>query len=126
MIGLLAVSLGLLVYTFVGYPGIAALLARVRPRPVRTRAWFAPTLSVIVLAYNEESDIAARVDNLRALEYPEANLELLVVTDGSTDATPERARGAGATVLHEPERRGKMAAMNRGADVASGEILLFL
>jgi len=125
MIALLAVSLGLLAYTFVGYPALVALLARVRPQPIRTEAGFNPTLSVIVLAFNEESDIAARVENLHALDYPSTSLETLVVTDGSTDATPERARAAGATVLHEPERRGKMAAMNRGADAASGEVLLF-
>lgn len=125
MIALLAVSLAALTYTFVGYPALAALLARARPRPVRTRADFAPSLSVIVLAYNEEAEIEARVDNLRELDYPVERLELLVVTDGSTDATPERARASGALVLHEGGRGGKMAAMNRGAQAASGEILLF-
>ena len=125
MTALLAVSLAALAYTFVGYPAAAALLARMRPRPVRTRAGFTPLLSVIVLAYDEEAEIKARVDNLRELDYPEASLELLIVTDGSSDATPEHARATGAIVLHESARRGKMAAMNRGAAAASGDVLLF-
>ncbi len=125
MTALLAISLAALAYTFVGYPAVAALLAHARPRPLRTEPGFAPALSVIVLAFNEESEIEARVENLRALDYPAERLELLVVTDGSDDATPERARATGATVIHESERRGKMAAMNRGADAARGEVLLF-
>lgn len=125
MTALLVISLGAILYTFVGYPAIVAAMATVRPRALRTQDGFAPQLSVIVLAYNEETEIEARVDNLRALDYPEANLELIVVADGSDDATAERAREAGATVLHQPERRGKMAAMNRAAEMARGEILLF-
>ena len=125
MIGLLAVSLGALAYTFVGYPALVALLARARPRPIRTRPGFTPLLSVIVLAYNEAAEIVARVENLRELDYPQGSLELIVVTDGSRDATPELARATGATVLHQPDRRGKMAAMNRGARAASGDVLLF-
>lgn len=125
MIALLAISFAALAYTFVGYPALAALLARVRPRPVRSRADFTPELSAIVLAFNEEAEIGARVANLRELEYPQDRLELIVVTDGSTDETPERAGATGARVLHEAARRGKMAAMNRGAEAARGDVLLF-
>ncbi len=125
MTALLAISLGVLVYTFVGYPALAALLARVRPRKLQLRADFSPQLSVIVLAYNEEAEIRDRVANLRDLDYPAAKLELVVVADGSEDATAENARAAGVTVLHQRERRGKMVAMNRGATAAGGEILLF-
>ncbi len=125
MIALLAVSLGVLIYTFVGYPLAAATLARVRPLKLRSVPGFTPELSIVVVAYNEEAEIAARVANLRELDYPTEKLEILVVTDGSDDSTPDRARASGANVLHQPERAGKMAAMNRGAHVAEGEILLF-
>jgi biofilm PGA synthesis N-glycosyltransferase PgaC len=83
-------------------------------------------VSFIVLAYNEADVIEEKLRNSQALEYPRDKLELMVVADGSDDGTPELARRFGGVhVLHEPERRGKLAAMNRGAGAARGEILVF-
>ncbi len=113
-------------YTFVGYPAIVALLARVRPRPVRADPSFRPPLSLIILAHNEEDVIDAKLENSLQLEYPRERLEVLVVTDGSGDGTPERAaRFEHVKVLHRPERRGKLAAMTRGAHASTGEVLVF-
>jgi biofilm PGA synthesis N-glycosyltransferase PgaC len=123
---LLLGSLGLVVYVFVGYPAIAALLARFRPRPVRGDATFTPLVSLVILAHNEEDVIDERLRNVGELEYPRDRLEVIVVTDGSDDATPQRAaQFDGVRVLHESERRGKLAAMNRGVAVATGEVLVF-
>jgi poly-beta-1,6-N-acetyl-D-glucosamine synthase len=119
-------SIALVAYTFVGYPAIMALLARVRPRPVRHKPGFTPAVSLVVVAYNEQDVIDEKLRNAQALDYPPELLELIVVADGSDDETAERARRFPAVrVLHRPERMGKLAAMNRAAEVATGEILVF-
>jgi poly-beta-1,6-N-acetyl-D-glucosamine synthase len=119
-------SLGLVAYTFLGYPAIVALLSRLRPKPLRTAAEFEPSVSFIVLAYNEETVIREKLSNTAELDYPEDKLEVIVVADGSDDATADVARQVpGTRVLYEPERRGKLAAMQRGARAANGELLVF-
>jgi poly-beta-1,6-N-acetyl-D-glucosamine synthase len=121
-----ATAVGLIAYTFVGYPAIVAALARMRPRPVRADAAHEPTVSIVIAAFNEADVIAARLQNCFALDYPRDRLEVLVVADGSDDATVEVARSFdGVRVLHRAERRGKLAAMNRAAAVARGDVLVF-
>jgi poly-beta-1,6-N-acetyl-D-glucosamine synthase len=121
-----AAAVGVIVYTFVGYPGIVAALARLRPRPVRADDSFEPSVSLIVVAHNEADVIAARLENCFELDYPRDRLEVIVAADGSDDATAEIAgRFAGVQVLHRPERLGKLAAMNRAATAAGGDILVF-
>src|SRR5215210_5568261 len=111
MMRLLSGSLGLVAYTFAGYPAIVAALARLRPRPVRSDPGHLPKVTLAILAYNEADIIAAKLENVRALDYPADALEVIVVTDGSDDDTPERARELGGVrVLHRPERAGKLAA----------------
>jgi hypothetical protein len=123
---LLAGSLTLVAYVFAGYPAVAALLARLCPRPVHAHAGFTPKISLIILAYNEQDVIEAKLRNVAELDYPPERLEVLVVTDGSDDGTAERAgRTPGVSVLHRPERRGKLAAINRGVEASTGEVLVF-
>ena len=69
--------------------------------------------------------IAAKVANALALDYPRERLELIVASDGSADATVERARAAGADLVLDLPRGGKVAAQNAAAERASGEILAF-
>ena len=69
--------------------------------------------------------IAAKVANALALDYPRERLELIVASDGSADATVERARAAGADLVLDLPRGGKIAAQNAAAERASGEILAF-
>jgi len=121
-----AAAVGLIVYTLVGYPAIMAALARVRPRPVRADPGFEPSVSLIVVAYNEADVIAGRLENCFALDYPRDRLEILVAADGSDDDTAAIAgRFPDVHVLHRPERDGKLAAMNRAAAAAHGEVLVF-
>ena len=82
-----------------------------------------PTVSVIIPAFNEAERIAATI---RAAQRLPAVCEVIVVSDGSTDDTPDRARLAGATVLNHPANRGKAQAMQTGAAYATGDLLLFL
>jgi cellulose synthase/poly-beta-1,6-N-acetylglucosamine synthase-like glycosyltransferase len=126
MLFVFAGGVGLIAYVFAGYPALAAALARVRPRPVRADRDFRPDVSLVVVAYNERDVIAGKLANCAALDYPPDRLELIVVTDGSDDGTDEVARSfPGVRVLHQPERAGKLAAMNRAAGLARGGFLVF-
>jgi cellulose synthase/poly-beta-1,6-N-acetylglucosamine synthase-like glycosyltransferase len=138
-------SSGLIVYTHLGYPAVLRVLTLGKddPRPRRTRKRESMTpggvianereqstraefdVSLIVAAYDEEQVIEAKVANALALEYPRDRLELIVASDGSGDDTVERARAAGADLVLELPRGGKIAAQNAAAERASGEILAF-
>jgi cellulose synthase/poly-beta-1,6-N-acetylglucosamine synthase-like glycosyltransferase len=110
-------------WTHVGYPLAAAFLARLRERPVRGDD-VEPTVAVIVAAHDEETVIARRLENLRALDYPADRLEVVVASDGSTDRTEELAESAGARVVRS-ERGGKVQAQNRAVRETTGEVLAF-
>jgi len=123
---LLAGSLGLVAYVFAGYPALMALLARIRPRPVQHDPRHRPTVSLMVVAYNEAPVIEQKLLNCAQLDYPAERLEVIVIADGSDDGSPDRLRDrAGVRLLFEPERRGKLMAMDRGARHAKHEILVF-
>jgi cellulose synthase/poly-beta-1,6-N-acetylglucosamine synthase-like glycosyltransferase len=121
------VPAGLLLYSHLGYPALLAMFARgkrtVQPSPPPRHEL--PTVSVIVPAYAEEAVIAERVHNLKALAYPRDKLEIIVACDGSPDATAERARAAGADVVLELPRGGKIRAQDRAVARAGGEIVAF-
>jgi cellulose synthase/poly-beta-1,6-N-acetylglucosamine synthase-like glycosyltransferase len=118
---------GLIVYTHAGYPLVLRALVALRRRPTLSPGtWDAPPrVSLIVAAFDEEEVIAAKLINALALDYPRERLELIVASDGSTDATAERARAAGADLVLDLPRRGKVAAQNAAAERASGEVLAF-
>jgi len=87
-----------------------------------------PHLDVLIAAYNEEASIEAKLINTRALAYPSDRLTITVITDGSTDRTPDLVRehaGASVRLLHRPERQGKAAALARALPYLHGEALLF-
>jgi cellulose synthase/poly-beta-1,6-N-acetylglucosamine synthase-like glycosyltransferase len=120
-------SVALLVYTHIGYPLLLALLARLSPG--RSAGGVAgaelPSVSVIVAAYAEEDVIEDRVANIRALDYPRQKLELIVACDGSPDATADRARAAGADLVLELARGGKIRAQDSAVEHAGGDIVAF-
>ncbi len=124
---LLLACLLLLVYTHVGYAAVIGFWAALRSRPPRLRDG-EPTVTVIIAAHNEAPRIAARLENLLALDYPHDHLEILLGSDGSTDGTQERARAyetRGVTVVAFEIRRGKAAVLNDLVPKAHGEILVF-
>ncbi len=128
-------SAGLLVYTHLGYPLALTALSHLGRfhvwGPYRDQkggndaAKQLPTVSLIVPAYDEEEVIAAKVADALALDYPRERLQIVVASDGSTDATVERARAAGADLVLDLPAGGKVAALNAGAEQATGEILAF-
>ncbi len=120
------ISLFLLAYVYVGYPLVAWLRATLRPKSHDTAAW-EPAVTVVVVAYNEQDRIAARLENLLALDYPREKLDICVASDGSTDATVARARAyesAGVVVQAFRNRRGKSAVLNDVVPAAPGEIVV--
>lgn len=115
----------LILYTHLGYPLVLRALIASRHRPsLNPGTWEElPRVSLIVPAYDEEEVIAAKVANALALDYPRERLQLIVASDGSTDATVERARAAGADLVLELPPGGKVAALNAAAERAEGELL---
>ena len=135
-------STGLLVYTHLGYPATLWVLIKLKrptaggddredspgresPRSETGPAARAPSVSLIIPAYDEQEVIAAKVANALALDYPREQLQVIVASDGSTDATAERARAAGADLVLELPPGGKVAALNAAAEQAGGEVLAF-
>ncbi|MEP7155931.1 MAG: glycosyltransferase family 2 protein [Betaproteobacteria bacterium] len=122
-------SLGFLAYHYLVYPLAVILLARnagKSPAAMDEAHW--PRVSLIVAAYNEEKVIGRKVANSLELNYPRDRLEIIVVSDGSNDNTMSIVAGyadRGVISMHEPARRGKTAALNRGVAAANGEIVLF-
>jgi cellulose synthase/poly-beta-1,6-N-acetylglucosamine synthase-like glycosyltransferase len=121
---LFALSAALIAWAQAGYPLMLALLRRSRaawpPAPPAP-----PFVSLIIPAHAEEGVIAAKVANALALDYPRDRLEVVVACDGSPDATPERARAAGADVVLELARGGKIRAQDAAVARASAEIVAF-
>jgi cellulose synthase/poly-beta-1,6-N-acetylglucosamine synthase-like glycosyltransferase len=121
-------SVGLVLYVYAGYPLLLAVWSRAAERPVRRRTggdrrW--PTVSVVVAARNEAARLPRRVDNLLGLTYP-ARLDIIIVSDGSTDATAEALAPFGDRVrLIACPPGGKPLALNAGVAAATGEVLVF-
>jgi cellulose synthase/poly-beta-1,6-N-acetylglucosamine synthase-like glycosyltransferase len=117
----------LIAYTYVGYPALVYLLSRLFEKPVR-RADITPTVSVIIAAYNEERDIAQKIENTLALDYPKAKLEIIVASDCSSDRTDEIISSyaqAGVILHRRPERLGKSVVQNAAMKISTGEIIVF-
>jgi cellulose synthase/poly-beta-1,6-N-acetylglucosamine synthase-like glycosyltransferase len=121
------ISAAAIVYTHAGYPLLLRALVALRRRPtLRPGTWEElPRVSLIVAAYDEGGSIAAKVANALALDYPRERLEIVVASDGSVDGTAERARTAGADLVLDLPRGGKVAAQNAAVERAGGEVLAF-
>lgn len=118
-------AVGLVGFTYVGFPALVLARARLRPRPHRT-ADIEPRVSVVIAAHNEAGAIGARVDNLLALDYPPDRLEIVIASDGSTDGTVEEAERTDPRVrILDLPRTGKASALNAAVAASSGEILVF-
>lgn len=121
-------SLGFIAYTYVGYAGLLAVWrgGRRRATPSIPPDAF-PSVSILLAACNEEAHIGAKLDNLAALDYPAARVEILVGSDGSTDATDAIVRAHPSDArLFRYERLGKTGVLNRLAKEATNDILVFV
>jgi cellulose synthase/poly-beta-1,6-N-acetylglucosamine synthase-like glycosyltransferase len=117
-------AFGALAWTHVLYPVLALVAARVRPRRVRT-AEAMPSVTLVVAAHNEEAVIERRIRNLLELDYPRDKLEVVLVSDASTDRTEEIARRFEGVRVIRNDRGGKVAAQDRAVRETHGEIVAF-
>jgi cellulose synthase/poly-beta-1,6-N-acetylglucosamine synthase-like glycosyltransferase len=119
-------SVGLLLYTHLGYPALLWLLSRRRePHRVPSLGDPPPTVSLIVAAHDEEASIVRWVRSTLDFDYPRERLEVVVVSDGSTDRTLELAAKAGADLVLDVPRGGKVAALNTAVERTPSEVLAF-
>ena len=120
-------SSAIVFYIIIGYPILLAFLSKRPAKPVAKSLDYQPAVSVLLAVYNGERFIQAKLESLLASRYPLGRVEILVVSDGSTDATDSIVRsfaGRGVRLLRVP-RGGKAAALNAALQYASGEILFF-
>ncbi|HXB14283.1 MAG TPA: glycosyltransferase [Solirubrobacteraceae bacterium] len=119
---------GLILWTQLAYGLALAVLALLARRPSCQSSVAPdqlPSLSLIVAAHDEQEVIAEKVANALALDYPRARLEVIVACDGCGDATAERARAAGADLVLELPRGGKIRAQDAAVERARGELVAF-
>jgi len=134
------IAASLVGYSYLGYPAWLWLRSRWSPRPVRRssggtfdettdRHSAAPAVSAVMVVRNEEAVLARKLENLLTLDYPQAQLEVVVISDGSTDRTPNilssYASDARVRPLIKPSSQGKAAGLNDAIQLATGEVLLF-
>jgi poly-beta-1,6-N-acetyl-D-glucosamine synthase len=132
------IALGFVLYVYAGYPLVLAIWARLRPRHWRRAVGLTPPVTIVIAARDEAARLPGRIENLLALDYPADRLEIIVVSDGSTDRTREALRPYVYTrrpsrgtrrlpVVRFIERaaEGKAAALNAGVTAAAHDILVF-
>jgi cellulose synthase/poly-beta-1,6-N-acetylglucosamine synthase-like glycosyltransferase len=117
----------LISYPYLLYPGLLFVCSCVINRRVEAGAGF-PSVTIIIPAYNEESVIREKIENSLNLDYPHDLLEVIVVSDASDDKTDEitgRFNEQGVHLIRNSERKGKTFGLNRAANIAKGEVLVF-
>jgi len=125
---LLIASILLVFYAYIGYGIFLYLLLKIRGnyKQIEAPQEYCPAISLIVPCFNEDGYILEKVVNSKALDYPADKLQLIFISDGSSDKTAEMlSRQTGILHLHEDKRSGKAAAMNRAMKYAAGEIVVF-
>ena len=117
----------MILYVYLGYPVLVFLLAMIKSKKV-IKVAYDPAVTIIIAAYNEQENIETTLKNKLKLNYPKENLEIVVVSDASTDRTDDIVRKYeqhGVKLLRQEPRAGKTAALNMGVSQAKGKILVF-
>jgi cellulose synthase/poly-beta-1,6-N-acetylglucosamine synthase-like glycosyltransferase len=119
------VSTVLVVYAYFGYPLMLWTLSKFTRKQVAFRS-IEPTVSIVMAVRNEAPRLVSKLRNLSDLDYPAGQIEVIVVSDGSTDETNEvLANSAGVRAIIRPTNRGKAAALNAAIPIATGDIVVF-
>jgi cellulose synthase/poly-beta-1,6-N-acetylglucosamine synthase-like glycosyltransferase len=126
-LGAFGLFAGLILYSYIVYPILLGLLAFLFGRSSRADEAHAPSVSILIPAFNEEAIIARKIENTLALDYPREKIEILVASesDDGTDEIVRRFGKEGVRLLPSPVRRGKVANLHRAVPESRGEILLF-
>lgn len=124
------ISIFIVFYTYLGYGILLYLLVKIKeffkkplslvlPSPL-------PKVTLFIAAYNEEDIVASKMDNCHSLDYPADKLNIVWITDGSNDRTNELLKQyPDVTILYQPKRRGKTAALNRGIQYVKTPYVIF-
>jgi len=124
----------LIFYTYIGYPVLIAIVSRFHKgdrhlfNEMDEKRCLSPLCTVIIPAYNEEESIAQKLEEVLAFDYPKDKLEIIVVSDCSSDGTDRIVRGfesRGVRLLRMEKRGGKIAGYKAAVALAKGEILVF-
>ncbi|HMJ71582.1 MAG TPA: glycosyltransferase family 2 protein [Cyclobacteriaceae bacterium] len=124
-------SLGIIIYTYLGYPILLGILVKLRKVLTPRKTIFysdteLPEVTVLVACYNEADILEQKIRNTAELDYPVDKRKFWFVTDGSTDNSADLVRGnADFEVFHENARRGKNAAVNRVMKMVKTPIVVF-
>ena len=125
------IVLGVAFYTYIGYGILLYLIIKVRRifgvgKEKVLDETYEPDVTLFIAAYNEKDYVEAKMKNSAELDYPKEKLNIVWVTDGSDDGTPELLKEyPNATVHHLDARNGKIGAMNRGMDFVKTPIVIF-
>jgi len=122
------VAVALIAYAYVGYPGWLWFRSWLRPVPVQSGA-IEPFVSIVMVVRNEERVLEAKIDQLLEIDYPVERMELVIVSDGSTDRTEvilhQYACNPRVQVVMNQLSRGKVSGLNDALQVVQGEIVVF-
>lgn len=124
------VLLSLVFYTYIGYGVLLFTFVKFKSFFCRIRtshnSKFEPPVTLFIAAYNEKDCIEDKLQNTLNLDYPKEKVQILFVTDGSDDGTPELLeKHKGITILHQDKRGGKTGAINRGMSFVKNPIVIF-
>ena len=121
----------IIVYTYLGYGILLFIIIKIRRffkigQKETIDATYEPEVTLFIAAYNEKDYVAAKMKNTLELEYPKEKLNIIWVTDGSDDGTPDLLKAyPNTTVHHLDARNGKIGAMNRGMEFVKTPIVIF-
>ena len=125
------ILLGIVFYTYIGYGILLFIIIKIRRifgigKKVATDYSFEPEVTLFIAAYNEKDYVEAKMKNSFELEYPKEKLNIVWVTDGSDDGTPELLSEYPNTMVHHLDaRNGKIGAMNRGMNFVKTPVVIF-
>lgn len=122
------ISLLFVVYTFLGYPLVIVCWSKLFPKPIRLdmESFEWPSVTMIIIAYNEEENILRKIENCRELDYPNDLLEICIVSDGSTDGTNDiLIAQPDIHVIIDEDNHGKPYQINRVVEETESEVIIF-
>ena len=121
-------AVALIAYAYIGYLGFLWLRAKLRPRPAM-RGRFEPLLSLVMVVRDEERVLGQKIRNVLSLDYPPEKLQVVIVSDGSTDGTDailrEQACNPQVHIVLNQLARGKAQGLNDGVTMAQGDVIVF-